>query len=90
MFEDDRIKLISASGVRMPAAIVRGEYRFGKSKHDGAKDIADFAAGIIKHGKSGRFVTPNGRNTIKIGGQAAVGYELDPLIASAIGVPARG
>jgi hypothetical protein len=90
MFEDNRLKLISPSGVRMPAAIVRGEYRFGKGKHDGVRDIAAFAAGIIKRGKSGRFVTPNGRNTIKIGGDAAVGYELDPSIAGTIGVPARG
>jgi len=74
----------------MPAAVVRGEYRFGKGKHDGVKDFTAFVAGIIKHGRSGRFVTPSGRNTIKIGGQAAVGYELDPAVARAIGVPARG
>jgi hypothetical protein len=90
MFADDKLKLISPTGERMPAAIVCGEYRFGKNKHDGVKDLAAFASGVIKRGKSGRFVTANGRNTIKIGGQAAIGYELDPSIARAIGVPARG
>jgi hypothetical protein len=90
MFADDKFKLISPTGELMPAAIVCGEYRFGKSKHDGVKDLAAFATGVIKRGKSGRFVTPSGRNTIKIGGQAAVGYELDPTIAGAIGVPPRG
>jgi hypothetical protein len=90
MFEDDRLELISPTGVRMPAAVVRGEYRFGKGKHDGVKELATFAAGIIKSGKGGRFVTPQGRNTIKIGADAAVGYELDPAIAAAIGVPAKG
>ena len=44
MFADDKFKLISRTGDRMPAAIVRGEYRFGKSKHDGVKDLAAFAA----------------------------------------------
>ncbi len=90
MFEDNRFKLVSPSGGRMPAAVVRGEYRFGKSKDEGTTDLAAFASGVIKRRKSGRFVTPNGRNTIKIGGRSAVGYELDPAIAGAIGVPARG
>jgi hypothetical protein len=89
MHYDDRLQLISPTGTRMPAAIVRGEYRFGKSKHEGTKDFAVFAAGIIKLGKSARFVTPTGRNTIQIGGQAATGYELDPRIAATIGVPAK-
>jgi hypothetical protein len=90
MFKDDKFNLISPTGARMPVAIVCGEYRFGKSKHDGVKDLAAFASGVIKQGRSGRFVTPTGRNTIKIGGQSAVGYELNPTIARMIGVPPRG
>ena len=90
MYHDNRFSLISPTGELLPAAIVCGEYRFGKSKHDGVKELAAFAAGVIKQGKSGRFVTPNGRNTIKIGGDAAVGYELDPMIAAAIAVPIKG
>jgi hypothetical protein len=90
VFQDDRFLLIDQAGEKMPAAIVRGEYRFGKSKLDGVKDLATFATGIIKSRKSGRFVTLHGRNTIKIGGNVAVGYELEPNIAATIGVPARG
>ncbi len=90
MSEDNRFCLIDANGVEMPTALVNGEYRFGKSKHEPAPTLEAFASGIINHGKTGRFVTPEGRNTIGLGRRKAVGYKLDQQIANRIGVPARG
>ena len=90
MSEDNRFCLIDANGAEMPVALVKGEYRFGKSKHEPAPNIEAFASGIIIQGKTGRFVTPEGRNTIGLGRQKAVGYTLDQKIADSIGVPARG
>ena len=90
MSEDNRFCLIDANGTKMPAAIVNGEYRFGKGKHEPAADLEAFASGIIKQNKTGRFVTPEGRNTIGLHRQKAVGYELTPHIAKAIGVPSNG
>lgn len=90
MSEDNRFCLLDAKGTKMPAAIVNREYRFGKGKHEPAQTLEAFASGIIKQNKTGRFVTPEGRNTIGLGRQKAVGYELAPQIARAIGVPEKG
>ena len=90
MSEDSRFCLIDANGTEMPVALVNGEYRFGKSNHEPASTIEEFASGIINHGKTGRFVTPEGRNTIGLGRQKAIGYRLDPQISANIGVPAQG
>ena len=90
MSEDKRFCLVAADGTEMPTALVNGEYRFGKTKHEPAATLEVFASGIISHGKTGRFVTPEGRNTIGLGRRKAVGYRLNPQIALRIGVPARG
>lgn len=90
MNEDKRFCLIDANGIEMPTAVVAGEYRFGKSKDEPAPNLEAFASGIINHGKTGRFVTPEGRNTIGLGRRKAVGYRLDPSIAASIGVPPTG
>lgn len=90
MSEDNRFCLIDANGAEMPTALVNGEYRFGKSKHEPAPNLEAFASGIINHGKTGRFVTPKGRNTIGLGRRKAIGYRLDPSVAASIGVPPRG
>lgn len=90
MSNDNRFCLLDARGNEMPAAIVKGEYRFGKTKSDPVATLEAFATGIISHGRMGRFVTPEGCNTIGLGRRKAVGYNLDPVIAARIGLPARG
>ena len=89
MNEDSRFCLIDANGTEMPVALVKDEYRFGKSKHEPAPTIEAFASGIIKHSKTGRFGTPRGRNTIGLNSKGVIGYTLDQEIAKRISVPAR-
>ena len=60
MSEDNRFCLVDANGTEMPSALVNGQYRFGKSKHEPAPTLEAFASGIINHGRPAVLLHPKG------------------------------
>jgi hypothetical protein len=90
---DKRFVIFDRDGQPYYAARIDGKFQVGKEREIVTDSLAEFASAVIKRSLGGRFLTPTGSKSIMgIGGRArtAVRYELDPAIAGAIGVPARG
>lgn len=91
---DKRFALIDRDGQRRYAQILGGTFQLGKARDATPSDLCDFASAVLKQGKSGRFTRTDGsrHGILGFGGRSreATGYELDPSIATRIGVPPRG
>ena len=90
---DKRFAIFDREGRPFYAALVDGKYQVGKGRDIVTDNLHEFASAVIKRCLGGRFLTPKGSKSIMgIGGRArtAVRYELDPIIAVAIGVPPQG
>ena len=90
---DKRFAIFDRDGRPYYAARIDGKFQVGKQRDIVTDSLAEFATAVIKRSLGGRFLTPAGRkNIMGVGGRArtAVRYELDPAIAGAIGVLARG
>lgn len=90
---DKRFAIFDRDGQAYYAARIDGKFQVGKEREFVTGSLAEFASAVIKRSLGGRFLTPTGKKSIMgVGGRArtAVRYELDPTIAGAIGVPARG
>lgn len=90
---DKRFAIFDGEGQPYYAALIDGKFQIGKERKIVTDSLAEFASAVIKRSLGGRFLTPTGNKSIMgVGGRArtAVRYELDPTIAGAIGVPARG
>ena len=93
MTYDEGFALIDAKGVRRYPDIIDGTRQIGKAWDGIPRDLAAFAREVLVHGREGRFVSPAGQKgtlTYSPRSRLAVAYELDPVVAKAIGVPPMG
>ena len=94
MAHDTRFALIDKAGRERFAAKISGTFQVGKDRKRTPVDLETFARAILLEGEGGRFVCANGEMpaVLKYCTQKdlqAVGYRLDPMIASRLGIPAQ-